>query len=237
MRNSTGKSARSKKDFYSRPEIAGNYAEQRFGGAAGAWVNQREIETVLSLLPPSPRVLDLGCGTGRLTRVLAARSWTLGLDVSAAMLAQARQDCAVPLVRGDAFALPFAGSSFDAVIALRVAFHFADLEALVRESARVVAPGGTVIFDSYRWSPRAWLPLDAARWGGGVYAHSRLQIERAAAQAGLQIVRRHACFLFSPYLYRRLPLAAVRVLDGMEAHVPALPRARIFWVMERIGGS
>ncbi len=237
MRESTGKSAESKQAFYSRPEVAASYADQRFGGASGAWVNQREIETVLSLLPPSRRILDLGCGTGRLTRVLAGRSWTVGLDASAAMLAQARQNCAVPLVQGDAFALPFAGPSFDTVVALRVAFHFADLEALVREASRVVAPSGTLIFDTYRWSPRACLPLDAARWGGGIYVHSQSQIERAAAQAGLRIVRRKACFLFSPYIYRRLPLALVRVLDSLETHAPAFPRARIFWAAERASDS
>ncbi len=200
-------------------------------------MNHCEIETVLSLLPPSRRVLDLGCGTGRLTRVLATQNWTLGLDASAAMLGQARRDCAVPLIQGDAFALPFAGASFDALIALRIAFHFADLEELVREAARVVAPGGMVIFDTYRWSARAWLPLDAARWGGGVYAHSRSQIERAAARAGLRIKRQKACFLFSPYIYRRLPFAIVRVLNRIETGIPALPRARIFWAMERMSDS
>ena len=51
-----------------------------------------------------------------------------------------RQWLGAPVVQGDAFTLPFAAGTFDAAVALRLAFHFADLDALLREAARVVAP-------------------------------------------------------------------------------------------------
>jgi len=223
-----------KRVFYSQPQIASDYNELRFGGASGAWVNAREIELVLSLLPPFQCALDLGCGTGRLTQVLAQRGHTIGIDASGAMLAETQQQNRLVLAQGDAFALPFADASFDAVIALRVFFHFADVESLLREGARVVAPRGVIIFDTYLWSSRARLPLDPARWGGGVFVHPPAHIEKIAAGLGLQVTRREFCFLFSPYIYRRLPLAVVRLLARVETRVPMRWRARVFWKVERV---
>jgi demethylmenaquinone methyltransferase/2-methoxy-6-polyprenyl-1,4-benzoquinol methylase len=70
------------------------------------------LEALAGLAPA--RTLDVGCGTGYLTRHL--RGVRVGCDQSAAMLAQARaQAPGVPLVRGDALALPFADGTFDRV--------------------------------------------------------------------------------------------------------------------------
>lgn len=227
------KSSQAKRAFYAQPQIASDYDELRFGGASGAWVNAREIELVLALLPPFQRVLDLGCGTGRLTQVLAPRGRAIGMDTSRAMLMEAQRAHRLVLTQGDAFALPFADASFDAVVALRVVFHFADVEMLLRQVARVVAPRGVFVFDTYVWSLRAWVPLEPARWGGGVFLHPPARIEEMAARTGWQVVRREFSFLFSPYIYRRLPLAVVHWLARIEPRVPAHWRARVFWQLER----
>jgi SAM-dependent methyltransferase len=233
MSDSTSKSSRAKRAFYAQPQIASDYNELRFGGASGAWVNAREIELVLALLARFQRVLDLGCGTGRLTQVLAQRGRAIGIDTSCAMLAEAQSENHLAFVQGDAFELPFADASFDAVVALRVVFHFADVAPLLREAARVVAPRGVIVLDTYLWSPRAWLPLDSARWGGGVFVHPPARIEKIAAGLGLHVAQREFCFLFSPYVYRRLPPTVVRVLAWSEAHLPARWRARVFWKLVR----
>jgi SAM-dependent methyltransferase len=224
-----------KREFYSQPKIVQTYDELRFGGASGAWVNAREIDLTLSLLPSFRQALDLGCGTGRLTRALAPRGKTIGMDASSAMLAKAQESNAYGFIQGDAFTLPFADASFDAVVALRLVFHFADVDALLREIARIVEPHGVIVFDTYLWSPRAWLPLGAARWGSGVFAHRPALIEQSARQAGFRLARRESCFLFSPYVYRRLPFLAVRALSRIEPHLPARFRARVFWKFVRTG--
>lgn len=227
------KSSLSKRKFYNQPDIAQTYHEQRFGGASDAWVNAREIELALQLLPVSQRVLDLGCGTGRMTRALAGRTRLIGVDAANAMLALAHQANTAAFVQGDAFALPFEDASFDSIVALRLVFHFAQLDSLLREMQRVVAPGGVLVFDTYLWSPRAWFPLDQRRWGSGVFIHPARTVEQATNALGLQIRAWQPCFLFSPYLYRRLPLRAVQWLERIEPRIPEPWRARAFWKIVR----
>lgn len=223
-----------KRQFYARPDVADTYEELRFGGPSGSWVNARELEIVLSFLPPFHRALDLGCGTGRLSRVLAQRGTTIGLDASMAMLTQAQVNNPAMLVQGDVFAIPCANASFDVMVALRVIFHFPNLDQLLREMLRVIAPGGTIIFDTYVWSPRAWFPLDQAHWGNGIFIHSPSQVQQIAQRLGLQVKQSKFCFLFSPYIYRRLPLALVRLLFQLESKIPQRLHARVFWKLERI---
>jgi ubiquinone/menaquinone biosynthesis C-methylase UbiE len=69
------------------------------------------IEAVSSL--SAARTVDAACGTGFLTRHLRGR--VVGVDASAGMLAASRARHAHPLVRADAFALPFGDASFDRV--------------------------------------------------------------------------------------------------------------------------
>lgn len=223
-----------KRGFYRQPEIADTYDRRRFAGASGAWVNERELAQVLALVPPEGRVLDLGCGTGRLSRRLAATGRAVVmLDASEAMLRRARSAVDAPALLGDAFALPFAPASFDVVVALRVAFHFAELEPLLHSVAAQLRPGGRFIFDTYRWTPRALLALASGSWGGKIYVHRRSRIAAAARSEGLKISGGASCFLFSPYLYRLLPLGLVRALDRVERWIPPDGRARVFWTLER----
>lgn len=233
MNESTIKSSLRKRQFYAQPQVASAYETLRFGGASGAWVNAREINLVLAFLPAAGRVLDLGCGTGRLANALAPRQSVFGVDTSNAMLAQARERTGPVFAQADAFTLPFADAAFDAVTALRFAFHFESLDTFLRQARRVVKPGGVVVFDTYLWSPRAWLPIDRARWGMGVYVHPPRRVEASAQQIGFRVQARQTCFLFSPYLYRRLPLALVRGLERIEAHLPPRFHARVFWKLER----
>ena len=88
-------------------------------------------------------VLDLACGTADLCRDLAAYGHRpLGLDFSAGMLRAARTDA--PLVRGDASALPFPARSIDGIVCGFALRNFVDLEAVFRECARVLRPGGRI---------------------------------------------------------------------------------------------
>ena len=94
--------------------------------------------------PPSGRTLDLGCGEGRLARDLAASGHdVVGVDASPTMLDAAREAAPqMELHLADAASLPFADSSFGLVIAFMSLQDIDDLGGAIRESARVLAPGG-----------------------------------------------------------------------------------------------
>jgi malonyl-CoA O-methyltransferase len=114
-----------------------------------------EGPAVLSWLGPlsGVRSLDLGCGTGRHTLALAEGGASVtALDLTPEMLARARQklqDYPVGWVRHALpQPLPFPEFTFDRVVLGLVAEHIADLDALLRESARVLAPGGRCILSA-----------------------------------------------------------------------------------------
>jgi len=100
------------------------------------------IPAFLELVPPAGRrTLDLGCGEGRVGRMLAERGHSVvGVDVSPGMVAAASET--IEAVVADAAALPFADRAFDLVIAFMSLMDMDDMEGSVREAARVLQPGG-----------------------------------------------------------------------------------------------
>jgi SAM-dependent methyltransferase len=110
------------------------------------------VASVLELLPPRARVLDAGCGYGRVAVPLAAAGHEVaGLDLSPELIAAARaaaaaQGVEVAFTVGSMTRLPYADGSFDAVICLWSAFHELleerEQDAALGEFRRVLAPGG-----------------------------------------------------------------------------------------------
>ncbi|MDA8343102.1 MAG: ubiquinone/menaquinone biosynthesis methyltransferase [Actinomycetota bacterium] len=100
--------------------------------------------TVAALgLPPGTTVLDLACGTGDLSALLAARGHlVLGVDLSAGMLRASH--AGAPLVQADSAALPLADGAVAGATCGYALRNFADLEGTFVELARVVRPGGRI---------------------------------------------------------------------------------------------
>lgn len=94
---------------------------------------------------PDLRALDLGAGTGKLTRQLVARQLrTVAAEPAAGMRARlARAVRAADVVAGSAEALPLAAGSIDVVLAGQ-AFHWFQADRAVPEIARVLRPGGVL---------------------------------------------------------------------------------------------
>jgi len=120
--------------------------------------DEREAEHAVELIAANlagreiHSVLDLGCGAGRHTKVLFERGWTVGLDLSMALLKVARRESpGAPYVRADMRELPFADDSFDLVVNLFTSFgYFEDDREHARVLSRVCAVtrhGGTFVID------------------------------------------------------------------------------------------
>jgi demethylmenaquinone methyltransferase / 2-methoxy-6-polyprenyl-1,4-benzoquinol methylase len=97
-----------------------------------------------AVVRPGDRVLDSCCGTGDLAIACArAGGVATGLDFSERMLERARRKAPqLEWVRGDALALPFEDSAFDAATVGFGVRNLDDLEGGLRELARVLKPGG-----------------------------------------------------------------------------------------------
>ena len=137
-------------DVLVAPVLLGCYAE-RWDAVAGP-----------DALAPGMRVLDVGCGTGGLVALLAARhprSSFVGVDLSEVMLDRAwRRHGGLPnlrLVRGDAMRLPLPDGAFDVVLSLASIKHWPEPGRGVRELLRVLSPGGRAfVMEADREAPR-----------------------------------------------------------------------------------
>jgi len=121
--------------------VAAEYEDGRPGYAPDAVADAiAELE-----IGPGSIVLDLGAGTGKLTRMLLdAELAVIAIDPSSAMLAQLRTAApAAQAVVGAAEAIPLPAESVDAVTAGQ-AFHWFDATAALAEIHRVLRPGGGV---------------------------------------------------------------------------------------------
>ena len=122
-------------------------------------------------LRPGDRMLDVGCGPGRLALLAAARVAPTGsvdgIDPAREMIDRAtararRKNLPVAFRVGRAQQLPFADGQFDAVSATLVLHHVAadGRTAAVQEMFRVLKPGGRLLIADFRSSPPRRLP----RW-------------------------------------------------------------------------
>ena len=118
-----------------------------FGPVAAVYERGRPPypEEALDWLLPAgrPKVLDLGAGTGKLTRQVRARGLEVtAVDPSEGMLAELRKVLpGVPALPGTAESIPVPDHSADVVLCAQ-AWHWVDPERAVPEVARVLSPGG-----------------------------------------------------------------------------------------------
>jgi ubiquinone/menaquinone biosynthesis C-methylase UbiE len=115
----------------------------------------RDLVTRARPIGPSDRILDLGCGTGIVARVLRERlggaARITGVDASAPMIAKAQQIAPeIEWREGNAMALPFADRSFDLVLCQQMLQFVPDRAAALREVRRVLVPGGRLLVSTWR---------------------------------------------------------------------------------------
>lgn len=159
------------------------------------------------------RVLDVGCGTGELSRAAGratAGSPVVGVDLSARMLARARElaDAEglahVTFLQADAQVHPFERAGFDVVVSRFGVMFFADPVAAFRNIRRALKPAGRLVFIAWRTpqeNPWGTTPVRAAQpflppqprpgpEDPGQFAFGdRARVERILGEAGFKALR------------------------------------------------
>jgi ubiquinone/menaquinone biosynthesis C-methylase UbiE len=140
-----------------RERVKAHYADGTFLRAKHRRAGQAFPRWALSLVPltSSARLLDAGCGWGRFTWPLiddycVAPGNLVCADLAVGMLGTAREEAArrgqsLHLCAADVAGLPFSSASFDGVMANHMLYHLPDIDAGVRELARVVKPAGWLL--------------------------------------------------------------------------------------------
>ncbi len=164
-----------------------------------------------ALLPMGGRIVEVGCGTGGLLAAGARLGLAIeGVDIASRWLVVARrrlddEGLSVPMVAASAERLPYPDGSVDAIVADSLLEHLDDPSAAVREWARVLKPGGSLVAWSPNrfaltvdphvrlwalgWLPRGWMPA-YVRWRrGGAWPPACLspgEARRLAGSAGFE---------------------------------------------------
>lgn len=199
---------------------------------------ERQIDEVVRFagIAPGDRVLEVGCGMGRYTLGLASRGIAIeGLDLVPFLLEKLKEFAGdrhdVPLYCADVLAPPEElYGMFDAVIGFFALHHMFDIDASYRSMARMLKPGGTIVFiEPNAFNPLYYLQVlltPGMTWKGdrGIVEMRRGRIFRAMDDAGLQNLQVRRFGFFPPQIYNR---PAGRKLDHWIASLrplhPVLP--------------
>lgn len=168
-------------------------------------------------------VLDAGCGDGTLTLAFAHGGATsvVGCDIDPRMISRAisratQAEQTIHYTVADAVCLPFADQSFDLVTAITILAFVPDTETVVREMARVLKPGGSLIIGELgKWSfwavrrrVRGW--LGSKTWRAATF-RTATQLRGLVQSAQLRVEHVSGAIFFPPYT----PLA--RLLSPWDA--------------------
>jgi len=197
-------------EWYQADEVAQEYDVKRFS-RGGRLIDRREKRAVLEALNPleDRKVLEIACGTGRFTVMLAERGADIvGLDISSAMMAEGRKKARaagvadhIEFLRGDAARLPFPDDHFDTVFAMRF-FHLADTPAkFLAEMCRVSKD--QVFFDTFNDRSTRVLYNWLLPMGSRLYGHE--EVKRLVDGAGLTLTDASHDFVLPYGFYRKIP--------------------------------
>ncbi len=125
--------------------------------------NKVKAPWILSRIPNSSVVLDVGCGAGFLTNELAlAGHQVTGVDLSESSLKVAARYDQTQTVRyqvANAYELPFGDASFDVLCAMDFLEHVEDPARAIQEFARVLRPGGKFFYHTFNRNLVAWFVI------------------------------------------------------------------------------
>jgi len=149
--------------FDHAPVAAGYEAWYSTVGRRADRLEKALLKELLARFPAAETILEVGCGTGHFTRWFETQGLrAVGLDLSIAMLSEARRHERQMYVEGDAYRLPFPDRSFDTVALITTLEFLPDPVLALREAQRVAQRGlilGTI-------NRKGWVGRKYRRQGG-----------------------------------------------------------------------
>ena len=195
-------------DYYDK--LAKNYDKDRFGNTYGQYIHRQEAKLLTVLLKDiSGVIVDLGCGTGRLTSFA-----TIGLDGSNEMLTIAKEKYpGKKFICSSITQLPFEDNSIDAIYSFHVFMHLPKqtADAAFIEMARSLKPGGKLLFDFPSIKRRRLFLSGNTGWHG----NTAYEIKRIKKELGKGFdFNGHYGILFLPI--HRLPKSVRKYFSGLD---------------------
>jgi ubiquinone/menaquinone biosynthesis C-methylase UbiE len=206
------------------------------------WINPFDLATRLywfasqldHLEFSGKRVLDVGCGLGYFSRLVAERGGhPFSLDIAAKLLQKIKgeiDNC----IQGTALGLPFQDGIFSIVISSECIEHTQNPILAIQEMVRVLCPGGILLFSTpnylWRWSVKLGESLKLRRFSGIENWLTRRQVRQTLTESGTEIVLDQGLYL-APFQFRQLwPL-----LEWSNKHAQALRHIMInqCWVARK----
>jgi SAM-dependent methyltransferase len=166
-----------------------------------------------------PTILDVGCGTGMNSRVLAKHGDTISTDASEEALGFSKGRGIDGLVRSHIELLPFAASTFDVITALDVLEHINDDLRALDELLRVTRDGGVLVITVPAYG-FLWSEHDEALHHRRRYAASELRNKLTNAGFEVERISYYITFLFFPILLMRFVQSVFkRSIHAKTSHV------------------
>ncbi len=198
------------------------YRSDFWEGRGREFEDQAERIALRHLLPASgQRLVEIGAGFGRLADLYAPFDQVILLDYSRSLLQEARarlgSDPRIVYVAANVYQMPLCTGAVDTAVMVRVAHHLADIPRAMRELARIMCAGGTLVMEYANkrhlkavlryavgrqpWNPFAYEPYEFAHLNFDFHpawmsqrlreAEFRIEAERAVSHLRMGWLKRH----------------------------------------------